>query len=52
MPVCSLIERSLYPYFFSTDEEAGIVGRLRRRERPAPPRRGRGSSMRAMEARA
>jgi len=52
MPECSLIERSLYPYFFSTDEEAGIVGRLCRRERPAPPRRGRGSAMRAMEARA
>ena len=29
-PGYGLIERSLYPYFFSTTEEHGIVGRLRR----------------------
>lgn len=28
-PEYSLLERSLYPYFFSVPEEAGIVGRLR-----------------------
>ncbi|HJV62208.1 MAG TPA: long-chain N-acyl amino acid synthase [Albitalea sp.] len=30
-PHLSATERSLYPYFFSVAEEAGIVGRLRRR---------------------
>lgn len=43
-PEYSLIERSLYPYFFSVAEEAGIVGRLQRNriedagwdDRPAP----------------
>ena len=29
-PEFSLVERSLYPYFFSVAEEAGIVGRLKR----------------------
>ena len=29
-PEFSLLERSLYPYFFSVDEEASIVGRLKR----------------------
>ena len=29
-PEYSLVERSLYPYFFSVQEEAGIVGRLSR----------------------
>jgi hypothetical protein len=28
-PECAAVERSLYPYFFSVQEEAGIVGRLR-----------------------
>jgi hypothetical protein len=32
-PEYSLVERSLYPYFFSVAEEAGIVGRLQR-DRP------------------
>lgn len=30
------VARSLYPYFFSVDEEAGIVGRLRRHGSNAP----------------
>jgi hypothetical protein len=34
MPQYSLLERSLYPYFFSVGEEAGIVGRLRAAEAP------------------
>jgi hypothetical protein len=34
MPQFSLSERSLYPYFFSVSEEAGIVGRLRTAEAP------------------
>ena len=33
MPQFSLLERSLYPYFFSVAEEAGIVGRLRADDR-------------------
>jgi hypothetical protein len=45
-PEFSLIERSLYPYFFSVDEEASIVGRLNRTQpdaayshhRNGPPR--------------
>ena len=31
-PEYSLVERSLYPYFFSVEEEAGIVGRLMRNQ--------------------
>jgi hypothetical protein len=41
-PQYSAVERSLYPYFFSIKEEAGIVGRLRgtsyRNVTPAPVR--------------
>ena len=29
-PKMAVVERSLYPYFFSVEEEAGIVGRLQR----------------------
>jgi hypothetical protein len=51
-PECALVERSLYPYFFSTDEEAGIIGRLRRREPEATRRRPRRAAIRTLEARA
>ena len=52
-PECALVERSLYPYFFSTDEEAGIIGRLRRREpETSAPRRPSRRALRAVEARA
>ena len=41
-PQYSLLERSLYPYFFSPAEESGIVGRLRSAD-AAPPGRARTS---------
>ena len=31
-PELALHDRSLYPYFFSVEDEAGIVGRLKRAE--------------------
>ena len=36
-PQMSATERSLYPYSFSVDEEAGIVGRLRGSPRLTEP---------------
>lgn len=49
-PEYSLVERSLYPYFFSIAEEAGIVGRLMRNQAEPTVFRGGSPPLRSLGA--